>query len=229
MSERVNDDVWVVIAAFNEAKLIRSVVAAVRGFYPHVVVVDDGSADGTAQEALAAGAIVLLHPLNLGQGAALQTGIAFALAEGAGLIVTFDADGQHLVSDIAVLIAAQQKSNNDVVLGSRFLGQTVDMPRMKVVTLKAGVLFTRMTTGMHLTDAHNGLRLLTRRAATRIRLRQNRMAHASEILEQIRRAGLTYVEAPVTITYTKYSIQKGQSIFNSFYIVMDLITSRLGG
>jgi glycosyltransferase involved in cell wall biosynthesis len=223
------DELWVVIAAFNEALVIRNVVSAVRSLYQHVVVVDDGSRDATAAEALAAGAVVLVHPFNLGQGAALQTGITFALSEGAVKIVTFDADGQHAVSDIAVLVAAQRENDCDVVLGSRFLGRTVNMPRVKRLALKAAILLTSVTTGVRLTDAHNGLRLLTRRAANSIRLRQNRMAHASEILEQIRRAGLSYVEAPVTITYTTYSLRKGQSIANSFYIIMELIAGRLGG
>jgi polyprenyl-phospho-N-acetylgalactosaminyl synthase len=103
------------------------------------------------------------------------------------------------------------------------------MPRAKMLTLKAAILFTRLTTGMRLSDAHNGLRLLTRHAATRIHMRQNRMAHASEIQEQIHRAGLSYVEAPVTITYSEYSMQKGQKIANSFNIAMELLVGRLAG
>src|SRR5271166_7134006 len=105
-----NDHLWVVIAAFNEAKVIRDVVAAVRQCYRHVVVVDDGSSDEPWQKALAGGATVLVHPLNLGQGAALQTGMSFALRQGAEEIVTFDADGQHAVSDIAALVGAQRRT-----------------------------------------------------------------------------------------------------------------------
>ncbi len=231
MAESFNGDknvLWVVIAAFDEAKVIGRVVADVRRIYPNIVVVDDGSKDGTASEALAAGAVVLRHPLNLGQGAALQTAIRFALSQDASLIVTFDADGQHMVSDVAVLIEAQRKAGVDVVLGSRFLGRAVDMPRSKALTLRAAVLFTRLTTGMALTDAHNGLRLLTRKAAASLSLKQNRMAHASEILDQVRSANLKYVEAPVTISYSEYSIQKGQRISSSFYILMDLIVGRFG-
>lgn len=222
------DDLWVVIAAFNEAGVIGGVVARLRERYRHVVVVDDGSSDSTAANALAAGATVLVHPINLGQGAALQTGIMYACAQGAGRVATFDADGQHVPDDIAVLAQMQLRTGADVVLGSRFLGRAVGIPVNKRLVLKAAVLFTRLTTRMRLTDVHNGLRLLTRRAATRIRLRQNRMAHASEILSQIRQLGLSYVEAPVTVFYSQYSVSKGQKISNSFYIMFDLLFGKLG-
>ena len=223
-----SDDLWVVIAAYNEARMIGSVVRGVRAHYGNVVVVDDGSADATAEEALAAGATVLSHPINLGQGAALQTGLAYAYGQRATRIVTFDADGQHAIEDVAVMLAIQDRLGVDVVLGSRFLGRTVNMPRSKHLTLKAAVLFTKLTTGMRLTDAHNGLRLLNRNAAGKIRLRQNRMAHASEFLSQVRHLHLTYAEAPVTISYSQYSVAKGQKLSNAFNIVLELIFGRLG-
>jgi polyprenyl-phospho-N-acetylgalactosaminyl synthase len=121
-----SDDLWVVIAAYNEARMIGSVVRGVRAHYGNVVVVDDGSADATAEEALAAGATVLSHPINLGQGAALQTGLAYAYSQRATRIVTFDADGQHAIEDVAVMLAIQDRLGADVVLGSRFLGRTVN-------------------------------------------------------------------------------------------------------
>ena len=93
---------WVVIPAYQEAKVLRRVVMGVRRVAPRVVVVDDGSADATAQEALAAGATVLRHAVNLGQGAALQTGMDYALAQGAQFLFTFDADGQHPAESLAV-------------------------------------------------------------------------------------------------------------------------------
>jgi glycosyltransferase involved in cell wall biosynthesis len=223
-----SDDLWVVIAAYNEARMIGSVVRGVRAHYGNIVVVDDGSADATAEEALAAGATVLSHPINLGQGAALQTGLAYAYGQRATRIVTFDADGQHAIEDVAVMLAIQDRLGVDVVLGSRFLGRTVNMPRSKHLTLKAAVLFTKLTTGMRLTDAHNGLRLLNRNAAGKIRLRQNRMAHASEFLSQVRHLHLTYAEAPVTISYSQYSVAKGQRLSNAFNIVLELIFGRLG-
>ena len=165
--------VWVVIAAFNEAGVIGRVIADVRRRGYSVVVVDDGSADATASVAGQAGAVVIRHPVNLGQGAALQTGIEFALAEGADFVVTFDADGQHRTDDIGGLLKALTAADADFALGSRFLGASIDLPPVRRALLKAATLFTRLTTGLCVTDTHNGLRAMTRRGANRIALRQN--------------------------------------------------------
>jgi len=220
-------DLWVVIPAFNEGPVIGEVVMAVRALYHNVIVVDDCSGDDTGVKALEAGATVLRHPVNLGQGAALQTGIRYALGHGAGYIVTFDADGQHRPEDISVLLDMQVKTGADVVLGSRFLGHTENIPRLRRMLLQLAIIFTRVTSGVKLTDTHNGLRLLTRRAAERIRIRQDRMAHASEIIDQIGALGLTVIEAPVTIVYTEYSLRKGQRLGNAFNILIELFVARL--
>jgi polyprenyl-phospho-N-acetylgalactosaminyl synthase len=219
--------VWVICAAYNEAASIARVVTDLKRNGYQIVVVDDGSADGTRHVAAAAGAVVVTHPINLGQGAALQTGIAYALAQDADLLVTFDADGQHRVSDIPRLIEALARERADFALGSRFLGQTYNLPALRRAVLQAATLFTRVTTGLRLTDTHNGLRAMTRRGAATIRLRQNRMAHASEILAEIARSGQRYVEVPVTIEYTAYSLAKGQRIGDSVMILLDLFSQEL--
>ena len=219
--------VYVVIAAYNEAAVIARVVAeVVRAGYP-VVVVDDGSTDATAETARMAGATVIRHPFNLGQGAALQTGIEYALAQSAECIVTFDADGQHRVSEIPRLTDALVEEQADFALGSRFLGQAPNLPLLRRLVLHAATLFTRLATGLQVTDTHNGLRAMTRRGAAAIRLRQNRMAHASEFLSQIGESGLRYVERPVTIEYTAYSLAKGQNISGAVLILLDLFACRL--
>jgi polyprenyl-phospho-N-acetylgalactosaminyl synthase len=220
-------NIWVVVAAYNEARVIAEVVADVIGTGHHVVVVDDGSRDATADLAASAGARVVRHPVNLGQGAALQTGIEFALAQGADVVVTFDADGQHRAADIAGLIDALDRHGADYALGSRFLGSASELPGGRRMLLKAAAVFTRATTGLRITDTHNGLRAMTRCGAGRIHLRQNRMAHASEILHQIAASGLKYVEAPVTIRYSAYSLAKGQTAFDALLIVLDLLARRL--
>jgi glycosyltransferase involved in cell wall biosynthesis len=220
-------DVWVVIAAYNEARALGRVLADLAPLPYRVVVVDDGSTDTTAQIAGRGGAEVLRHPINLGQGAALQTGIAYALIRGAAHVVTFDADGQHVPEDIAVLLAALAAHNADFALGSRFLGAALDLPPLRRLMLRAATVFTRVTTGLNVSDAHNGLRAMTRRGAGRIRLRQNRMAHASEILHQIAASGLGYVEAPVTIRYSRYSLAKGQRASEFVVILLDLFARRL--
>ena len=219
--------VYVVIAAYNEGTVIARVVTDVGNAGYRVVVVDDGSLDRTADVARAAGAIVVRHPFNLGQGAALQTGIDYALAHAAAVVVTFDGDGQHRVSDIARLTCALAEQRADFALGSRFLGQAPNLPVLRRLMLLAATLFTRLTAGLRVTDTHNGLRAMTRRGAATIQLRQNRMAHASELLGQIAVSGLRYVERPVTIEYTAYSLAKGQSMRDAVLILLDLFARRL--
>jgi glycosyltransferase involved in cell wall biosynthesis len=219
--------VWVVIAAYNEARAIGLVLAGLAGLPYRVLVVDDGSTDGTAHIAGHAGVEVLSHPINLGQGAALQTGIDYALLRGASHVVTFDADGQHRPEDIAALLTALAANDADFALGSRFRGGAIDLPALRRLMLRAATWFTRRTTGLDITDVHNGLRAMTRRGAGRLRLRQNRMAHASEILHQIAASGLRYVEAPVTIQYSRYSLAKGQRASEFVVILLDLFAQRL--
>jgi polyprenyl-phospho-N-acetylgalactosaminyl synthase len=219
-------EIWVIIPAFNEARVIASVVGPLvqRGY--KVLVVDDGSSDETYHVSSLAGACVLRQVVNIGQGASLQTGITFALRAGAQFICTYDADGQHDPDDVKTLAEYLGQSNADVALGSRFLGHAENLPWSKWLVLRAAVFFTGMHTGLHLTDTHNGLRLMTAEAARTIRLKQPRMAHASEILATIAKLHLKYVEVPVNISYTKYSNQKGQSVFDSVKILFDLLIAK---
>jgi glycosyltransferase involved in cell wall biosynthesis len=219
--------IWVVIAAYNEVGVIARVVGEVRRCGYTVLLIDDGSTDATAATAEKAGAVVIRHPVNLGQGAALQTGIEYALREGADVIVTFDADGQHRVADIDVLIDAMAKHNVDFVFGSRVLGGAINLPSTRRLLLKAATWFTRITSGLSVTDTHNGLRAMTQRGAGAIRLRQNRMAHASEFLNQVSASRLKYIEVPVTIEYSAYSLAKGQKLGNSLSILVDLSAQSL--
>jgi polyprenyl-phospho-N-acetylgalactosaminyl synthase len=227
MPSQSDGRVWVVVPAYNEARVIAGIIAELKWDAHRIVVVDDGSSDSTAAVAAECDAVVLRHPINLGQGAALQTGIEFALARGAEFIVTFDADGQHRTAEIGRLIDALETHRADFALGSRFLGSAVNIPPLRRMLLRAATLFTRLTTGLALTDAHNGLRAMTRRGALRIRLRQNRMAHASEILGQIAASGLKFVEVPVTIDYSSYSLAKGQRSGDLIVILLDLFARRL--
>jgi glycosyltransferase involved in cell wall biosynthesis len=218
---------WVICAAYNEAATIAHVVGELRRGGYEVVVVDDGSTDDTRQIAAAAATVVVSHPINLGQGAALKTGIDCALSRGADILVTFDADGQHRVDDILRLIDALAREGTDFALGSRFLERSQRMPFGRRMLLQAARLFTTLTTGLRLTDTHNGLRAFTRRGARALRLRQNRMAHASEVLADIAASGLRYVEVPVTIDYTAYSLAKGQRAGDAVTILLDLFARKL--
>lgn len=218
---------YVVIAAYREQAVIGAVVSQLRARYPHVVVVDDGSGDATAVHARAAGAIVLTHLVNRGQGAALQTGIAYSLGAGARFIVTFDADGQHRVEDIPRLVGPLVRGEADVCLGSRFLGDADAVPAGRRIVLALAVIFTWVTSRMKVSDAHNGLRAFTRDAAARLDIQLDRMAHASEILDQIRQHGLRYREIAVRIHYTEYSLAKGQRSGAAFKVAFDYLIGRI--
>jgi glycosyltransferase involved in cell wall biosynthesis len=170
---------------------------------------------------------VLRHPINRGQGAAIQTGLTFAARRSTPFVATFDADGQHDPADIDVMVEALDGSDAEVALGSRFLGTTVDLTGLRRLLLKGAIHFTTLTEGIRLTDAHNGLRVLTRAAAARIQLRHDGMAHASEFVQQIRSLPLRFVEVPVTIRYTAYSKAKGQSGRNSLGILIELFVGKL--
>ncbi len=227
LSLEVRQAVYVVVPAYNEAQAIGETLRALCPLYPNVVVVDDGSSDGTSQAAKQAGATVLRHIINCGQGAALQTGIDFALLHGARYVVTFDADGQHGVADIARLLTPIVAGEYDIVLGSRFLGPPVSMPRPRRFVLRLGVLLTNLVSRVELTDAHNGLRAFSRRAAQRIDIHLDRMAHASEIIDQIRNSGLPYREVPVDVRYTEYSLRKGQPLRGALRIAVHYLFGRI--
>jgi glycosyltransferase involved in cell wall biosynthesis len=214
---------WLVVPLYNEGAVVRSVIEAARQTFPFIVCVDDGSSDNSASEAAAGGAVVVSHPINLGQGAALRTGLDYALGDPeADYFVTFDSDGQHRVEDALAMVRRLEDEPLDVVIGSRFLDDRTQLSVAKRLVLRLAVVFERLSTGVQLSDAHNGLRALNREAATRISIVQNRMAHASEITSEIGRHKLRYAEAPVHIVYSDYSRAKGQSIWNSVNILSEL-------
>lgn len=219
--------VYIVVPAYNEASAVCDVVRELRGEFRRVVVVDDGSRDATAAEAARGGAIVLRHVLNRGQGAALQTGIEFCLIRGADIIVTFDADGQHRIQDVHRMLAALESTGADLAIGSRFLDLQSNLPASRRLTLRIATRFMRLTSGVPLTDAHNGLRAIRRRAAQKIRITLDGMAHASELVDQIDRHGLTVTEVPVVIRYSEYSLRKGQSSLAAIRIAFDYLFKRI--
>lgn len=219
-----NDDTCLVVPVYNEAAVVGDVIGQAREAFPRVVCVDDGSTDGSAEEVRRSGAVLVQHPINLGQGAALQTGIEFALRDpSVRYFVTFDADGQHLISDVERMLEILRRDDADIVFGSRFLGEAVDLTRAKRLVLRAAVRYTNATAGVRLSDAHNGLRAFNRPVAAALKLRMSGMAHASEIVTAVARGGFRYAEAPVTIVYSDYSRAKGQSLLNSVNILFDLI------
>lgn len=216
--------IFIIIPAYNEGKSIRLVVKSLLAAgYKDVLVVDDGSTDDTAMQARQSGALVVSHVMNLGQGAALQTGMTVAYDKRASIAIHFDADGQHRVEDIGSFI---EKINEgyDVVLGSRFLAKKSVVPLTKKwLILKPAIWVNWLFTGVKLTDAHNGFRAMNRTALKHIQLYQNRMAHATEITAEISRHKLKYTEVPVEIVYHEY----GQNMLGGIKIIIDLIKQKI--
>jgi glycosyltransferase involved in cell wall biosynthesis len=205
--------IFIVIAAYNEEKRIKKVISDLKSHnYNNIVVVDDCSKDKTSSIAIKQDVHVIRHNINQGQGAALRTGINYALKQKADIIITFDGDGQHLASEIPKLIKPL-KNGYDVAIGSRFLDKRTKMPLSRKIILKGSVIVLRIFYGLKVTDAHNGFRALSRNAAEKIKITCPRMAHASEIIEQIKKKRLKFKEVPVKIVYNKETIEKGHGSF----------------
>lgn len=217
--------VFIIIPAYNEVESITSVIKDLKKHgYNNIIVVDDGSSDDTANTARKNNASVISHPINLGQGSSIQTGIDYVLSLNPEIIVTFDADGQHLASDISSLLKPIFDKKAQAVLGSRFLNDKSNIPWTRKIVLKGGIILLYLMYGIRLTDTHNGLRAFTREAASKMRLESSGMEHASEIIEKIKLEKIPFVEVPVTIRYTSYSVKKGQRLSNSFSIFFRMLS-----
>jgi glycosyltransferase involved in cell wall biosynthesis len=216
-----NPKILIIMPAFNEAAVIGGAIGNLRkNGYNHILIIDDGSQDATATIAKSRGALVIRHETNQGQGAALKTGLGYARKKiDPDIIVTFDADGQHVAEDIGDMLQPLLEDSADIVLGSRFLKKS-SVPLMRKLILKTGVFFTNWLSGTSLTDTHNGLRAFNRKAAGMIDIRYPGMEHASGIINEIVQKKLRYVEVPVNIIYSNYSLKKGQQ--NSDFMKMGL-------
>jgi polyprenyl-phospho-N-acetylgalactosaminyl synthase len=217
-------DVWIVVPAYNEAGVIGDVIADVRSVFDHVVCVDDGSRDATDEGALSAGAHVVRHPVNLGQGAAIQTGVEYARKQqGARVFATFDADGQHQVKDVVRMIDRLSADDVDLVIGTRFAdpGVVSRIPLAKRLVLRAAARLSPRSRRLGLTDAHNGLRVFTKTVADALNITMNGMSHASEFITLAHENRWRVAEEPVEILYTDYSKSKGQPLLNGVNIIFD--------
>ncbi len=213
-----------VIPAWNEAENISRVVAGVRPYVQETVVVNDCSTDATAELASNAGAIVISHPINRGQGAALQTGDDYALSSGADIIVHFDADDQFLAEEIKDMTAPILEGRADIVFGSRFLGKKSNFPfTKKYLIYPLAHIFTRFILGIKLSDPQNGFRALSRKAAELIRIDNREMAHNSEIQAKAYQSGLRIAEVPITVIYHDF----GQKLSGGFKIAKDLLIHKI--
>jgi glycosyltransferase involved in cell wall biosynthesis len=220
----------IVIPVFNEEKTIGNVLSDLnKNNYNDIIVVDDASSDKSAEIARNYNCMIIEHLINRGQGAALKTGIVLALNGGADYIVTFDADGQHQVGDIKLLLEPLYAKKCEVTLGSRYLTELSQrkIPLMRKVLHRLAIVYTNFTTRLNLSDTHNGLRAMTAVAAEKIHFSQDRYAHASEILEEIAHKHISSMEIPVTISYTDYSLAKGQKIGDFIKILFKIFVNKL--
>lgn len=217
---------FAIVPSYNEEKNIGSVVRNLFGHVDKVVVVNDNSSDNTAKIAAEAGAIVLNHKVNRGQGAALQTGHDFALQNNADYVLHFDGDGQFDVADIKPALEALKKNNANVLFGSRFLSKNNNIPPFKKhIILPMARLFHKVFIGLDLSDAHNGFRILNINALEKIKIEQDRMAHATEIMSKVKKNNLKYIEFPVKVMYREY----GQGLGGGLKILTDLVTGGFVG
>jgi len=224
----LNKSVYIIVCAYNEAPTIEQTITSLLQNNYSVIIVDDASNDGTGEIVQKYPVHYLRHSINMGQGAALQTGIEYALSLSAEVFVTFDADGQHDCKDISPMINQLKLNELDIIFGSRFLqGATANVSFFRRTVLRSARYFNCFLAGILLTDAHNGLRVFNRKAAIALKIIENRMAHASEILIQVKANKLKYAEHPVHIFYSDYSIRKGQKLVHGFKIIQDLFLYKL--
>ncbi|BBY03035.1 glycosyltransferase family 2 protein [Mycobacterium seoulense] len=214
---------WVVIPAFNEAAVIGEVVADVRSVFDNVVCVDDGSTDGTGEIARSAGAHLVRHPINLGQGAAIQTGVEYARKQpGAQVFATFDGDGQHRVKDLAAMVDRLCAEGVDVVIGTRFgAHRGTRPPFVKRLVLQTAARLSRRGRRLGLTDTNNGLRVFNKKVADGLDITMSGMSHANEFIMLIAENHWRVVEQPIEVLYTDYSKSKGQPLLNGVNIIFD--------
>ncbi|MEM9985086.1 MAG: glycosyltransferase [Bacteroidota bacterium] len=215
-----------IMPVFNEASRIGKTLAPLVKLGVRAIAVDDASTDGSQRILRDYPIHVLSHSHNLGQGAALQTGMDYALqASDLLALVHFDADGQHHWQDLPALLAPILWREAQVVLGSRFMegAETPGISLWRRALLKVAIWVHHRFTKLRLTDVHNGFRAFSPSLALKIKLRQNRMAHATEILVQLGRLDPIYREVPVKITYDAYSKSKGQSNWQAWLILADLV------
>ncbi len=225
----VQSRVFLVIPTYNEGPVLASTIRSLLPYGYSIVVVDDASSDGTPGILRGMPVHYLRHPINLGQGAALQTGMDYALAQGAEYLVHFDADGQHPPDRISYLLEPVRNGTCDVAVGSRFLDAENSklIPHGRRMLLRAAVVISGILTNMWLSDAHNGFRALSRAAAMKIRFHENGFAHATEFLDEVRRGRLRLREVSVAIRYTDYSRAKGQAASNSLNILIDVLLRKV--
>jgi glycosyltransferase involved in cell wall biosynthesis len=219
---------YIIIPVYNEAQMVGQVIKEVHKYFQNIVCVNDGSKDNSSQVILDAGATLVEHPINVGAGAATQTGIDYALLDpNASYFITIDADGQHEITDAIRMRKHLIDNKLDVVFGSRFIGAAENISPVKRAFLKLAAVFSGVTSGVKLTDPHIGLRVFNRLFAENLKITLPDFTHASEVVSRVKEGDYKYAELPVTVTYSDYSKAKGQPMLNAVNITIDLFFHRI--
>ena len=220
----MSDRLFIVIPAKDEAGLIGKVLHGLRTHgYQHIVVVNDGSEDATAEIAEAAGCHVLTHRVNLGSGAATQTGIEYALTQGAEVIVTMDADGQHAPEDVALLMQGLEDDSVAVAIGSRFLQPSGKVPVSRRFFNQVGSMLTWLLTGMYAQDSQSGMKAIRADFARKIEFHFHGYEFCTELFHILHKQHARFVEVPIQAIYTRESMQKGQNFWEGFRMLFRLL------
>ena len=210
------------IPAFNEEKNIGPIVAKLMKKYDQVIVCDDGSSDMTGVIASSLGAYVIKHEKNLGYGSTIKTIFNEAGKIEGDVLVTFDADGQHQISEIDSVLQPIFENKADIVIGSRFLGETKDLPRYRKIGIKIITGLTNVMTGSKITDSQSGFRAYSKKVLEEISPTESGMGISTEILIKASKKEMRIVEVPITVSYEN-NIHSQEPISHGTSVIMSTI------
>jgi len=196
----MSEKTLIVIPAYNAARTVADVVKSCTNIISNILVVDDGSRDGTAAVAKSAGAEVVSHPRNRGKGAALKTAFAWAIEHGFDAVITLDADGQHLPREIPKFLACREETHADLIIGGRahLFGQM--LPRRRMANrFSAWTIAKASKTGI--TDSQSGFRLYSANLLRNVRLRTDGFDMESEVIVHAGRRGFKVITTPIDLGF----------------------------
>ena len=217
-------DIYVIVPAFNEQNVIKDIINNLLKKFSNVIVINDGSNDKTLEIINDLDIKILSHEINLGVGAAVQTGFDYVSnISDAKAVITFDADGQHLVDDAVAMAKEILICDEGIIFGTRFPKHSKNIPKVKRIVLKLIAKITDIVTGVTLSDAHNGLKAYKVSTIKELELQFSSYSYESELITQVAKKKIDYKEMSTDIKYTSYSIKKGQKLLNGLLIIEDLL------
>ena len=221
-NKELTEDALIIVSSFNEEKNINEVINELQKYFKHILVVNDGSNDDS-QKILDSmkNIMCLFHCINLGQGAAIETGLKYFIdCPQYSYAITFDGDGQHKPEQAFCMLEIAKRQNINAVLGTRFgdMNLSREIPLLKRITLHLASLYERIFFNIRLSDAHNGLRVLSKKIVKDyiLPIKSSSMGHGTELSSKIVKSGLNYIEYNIEILYKG---KRTQSAFNAINII----------